>query len=416
MERRMIEMAYRSLTEQEAVEYVKGIPGLFSEGAALSSREIGDGNLNLVFDIREEATGKRVIVKQALPYARVVGESWPLTTDRARIESEALQIQHKLVPDLVPKVYHFDPELALTVMEHVGDHIIMRKGLIEGNLYPLFAKQIGRFLAHTLFYTSDLGAHPYEKKALVGRFINPELCKITEDLVFTDPYENAATNNFNPLIRREVEAIWKNKPLKLEIAKLKYDFLTRAEALLHGDLHTGSIFISPTSLKVIDPEFAYYGPIGFDIGAVIANLLLNFAGQHGLQPDREKREAYREYLLETVENVWSEFVSQFVSLWHKHAKERSAHVEGLWESYVHRLIQDTAGYAGCKVLRRVIGLAGVADLNEIADDQTRAEAERLALEIGEALILERGNIHASTDITDLVRTVTARYYEEAATV
>ncbi|MGG3883042.1 S-methyl-5-thioribose kinase [Brevibacillus panacihumi] len=409
-------MAYRALTEQEAVQYVKELPGLFSEGADLSSREIGDGNLNLVFDIREEATGKSVIVKQALPYARVVGESWPLTLDRARIESEALQIQYKRVPELVPQVYHFDQELALTVMENVGDHIIMRKGLIEGNRYPLFAKQIGKFLAHTLFYTSDLGSHPYEKKALVGRFINPELCKITEDLVFTDPYENAPTNNFNPLIQREVEAIWQNKPLKLEIAKLKYDFLTRAEALLHGDLHTGSIFITKTSLKVIDPEFAYYGPLGFDIGAVIANLLLNYAGQHGLQADPGERASYREYLLETVEDVWNEFVSQFVQLWHKQAKERSAHVEGLWESYVNRLIQDTAGYAGCKILRRVIGLAGVADLNEIADEQTRAEAERLALAIGEALILQRTEIGESTDITDLVRSVTAKFYQEAATV
>ncbi|WP_419877767.1 S-methyl-5-thioribose kinase [Brevibacillus centrosporus] len=409
-------MAYRALTEQEAVEYVKALPGLFTEGATLVSSEIGDGNLNLVFDIREEATGKSVIVKQALPYARVVGESWPLTVDRARIESEALRLQHKYVPDLVPEVYHFDQELALTVMENVGDHIIMRKGLIEGNRYPLFAKQIGKFLAHTLFYTSDLGASPYDKKALVGTFLNPELCKITEDLVFTDPYENAPTNDFNPLIQKEVEAIWENKPLKLEIAKLKFDFLTRAEALLHGDLHTGSIFITPTSMKAIDPEFAYYGPIGFDIGAVIANLLLNYAGQHGLQKDQGERESYREYLLTTVEDVWNEFVSQFVQLWHKQAKERSAHVEGLWQSYVNRLIQDTAGFAGCKILRRVIGLAGVADLNSIEDVQVRAEAERLALAIGEALILGRNNLEESTDITDLVRTVTARFYQEATTV
>ncbi|MED1954984.1 S-methyl-5-thioribose kinase [Brevibacillus centrosporus] len=409
-------MAYRALTEQEAVEYVKALPGLFTEGATLVSSEIGDGNLNLVFDIREEETGKSVIVKQALPYARVVGESWPLTVDRARIESEALRLQHKYVPDLVPEVYHFDQELALTVMENVGDHIIMRKGLIEGNRYPLFAKQIGKFLAHTLFYTSDLGANPYDKKALVGTFLNPELCKITEDLVFTDPYENAPTNDFNPLIQKEVEAIWENKPLKLEIAKLKFDFLTRAEALLHGDLHTGSIFITPTSMKAIDPEFAYYGPIGFDIGAVIANLLLNYAGQHGLQKDQGERESYREYLLTTVEDVWNEFVSQFVQLWHKQAKERSAHVEGLWQSYVNRLIQDTAGFAGCKILRRVIGLAGVADLNSIEDVQVRAEAERLALAIGEALILGRNNLEESTDITDLVRTVTARFYQEATTV
>lgn len=409
-------MAYRALTEQEAVEYVRALPGLFTEGATFVSKEIGDGNLNLVFDIREEATGKSVIVKQALPYARVVGESWPLTVDRARIESEALRLQHKYVPDLVPEVYHFDQELALTVMENVGDHIIMRKGLIEGNRYPLFAKQIGKFLAHTLFYTSDLGANPYDKKALVGTFLNPELCKITEDLVFTDPYENAPTNDFNPLIQKEVEAIWENKPLKLEIAKLKFDFLTRAEALLHGDLHTGSIFITPTSMKAIDPEFAYYGPIGFDIGAVIANLLLNYAGQHGLQKDQGERESYREYLLTTVEDVWNEFVSQFVQLWHKQAKERSAHVEGLWQSYVNRLIQDTAGFAGCKILRRVIGLAGVTDLNSIEDVQVRAEAERLALAIGEALILGRNNLEESTDITDLVRTVTARFYQEATTV
>ncbi|NGQ95232.1 S-methyl-5-thioribose kinase [Brevibacillus sp. SYP-B805] len=409
-------MAYRALTEQEAVAYVKGIPDLFDQGAELTSREIGDGNLNLVFHIREEATGKSVIVKQALPYARVVGESWPLTVDRARIESEALRLQAKFVPDLVPKVYAFDGELALTVMEDVSDHVLMRKGLIQGNRYPLFAKQIGRFLAHTLFFTSDLGAHPYEKKALVGKFINPELCKITEDLVFTDPYEDAPTNNFNPLIRPQVEEIWRHAALKREIAELKYGFLTRAEALLHGDLHTGSIFVTETSTKVIDPEFAYYGPIGFDIGAVIANLLLNYAGQHGLKPDPEDRASYRNYLLETVENVWNEFVSQFVQLWHKQAKERSAHVEGFWQSYVNRLLADAAGYAGCKILRRVIGLAGVADLNSIADERVRAEAERLALAIGQALILERRTLSEAADITEIVRRETARFYQEATTV
>ncbi len=406
-------MAYRVLSEQEAVDYVRALPGIFSEGAELSSHEIGDGNLNLVFHIREEATGKSVILKQALPYARVVGESWPLTVDRNRIESEALQIQGKYVPDLVPKVYHYDTELALTVMEDLSDHILMRKGLIQGIRYPQFAKHIGRFMAHTLFYTSDLGAHPYEKKALVGRFINPELCKITEDLVFTDPYEDAETNNFNPLIRPQVEELWRHTELKREIAELKYGFLTRAEALLHGDLHTGSIFVTETSTKVIDPEFAYYGPIGFDIGAVIANLILNYAAQHGLQPDPQEREAFRAYLLETVENVWNEFVSQFVQLWHKQAKERSAHVEGFWQSYVNRLLADTAGYAGCKILRRVIGLAGVADLNTIADDQVRAEAERLALSIGQALILERRAIGEAGDLTELVRRETARFYQEA---
>src|SRR5690606_19497862 len=115
--------------------------------------EIGDGNLNLVFHIQENGQGKGLILKQALPYAKVVGESWPLTLDRARIESEALIIQGRHAPGLAPKVYAYEPELALTVMEDLSDHVIMRRGLIEGKSYPLFAEHIGEFLARTLFFT-----------------------------------------------------------------------------------------------------------------------------------------------------------------------------------------------------------------------------------------------------------------------
>ena len=37
---------------------------------------MGDGNLNLVFIVKGPQGG--VAVKQALPYVRLVGESWPL--------------------------------------------------------------------------------------------------------------------------------------------------------------------------------------------------------------------------------------------------------------------------------------------------------------------------------------------------
>ncbi|QOS97844.1 S-methyl-5-thioribose kinase [Brevibacterium sp. JNUCC-42] len=399
-------MGYQALSVQEAILYVQNQGKIFTKEASLVSQEIGDGNLNLVFRITDEETGKSVIVKQALPYARVVGESWPLTLDRSRIEAEALKIQRELVGDLVPEVYHHNTELALTIMEDVGDHKLLRAGLIDGEVYPHFARHIGTFLAHTLFFTSDPGTQPFAKKANVSKFINPELCKITEDLVFTDPYEDHETNDFNPLIRPDVEAIWGNQALRREIAKLKYGFLTRAEALLHGDLHTGSIFVTQTSTKVIDPEFAFYGPIGFDIGAVIANLILNYAGQHGLQADVQKREHYRTYLLDTVENVWNEFVSQFVRLWHKQAEERSARVPDFWQDYVSQVLQDTVGYAGCKILRRVIGLAGVADLNSIEQADIRAEAERLALEIGQSFIINRKNFAEISDVTTIVREIT----------
>ena len=47
--------------------------------------EIGDGNLNLVFLVRGPAGG--VCVKQALPYVRLVGESWPMPLQRAQCGS-----------------------------------------------------------------------------------------------------------------------------------------------------------------------------------------------------------------------------------------------------------------------------------------------------------------------------------------
>lgn len=51
--------------------------------------------------------------------------------------------------------------------------------------------------------------------------------------------------------------------------------------------------VTETETKVIDPEFAFYGPIGFDLGAVIGNYFLNFFSHKA----REGTEKYREYVI-----------------------------------------------------------------------------------------------------------------------
>lgn len=58
-------------------------------------------------------------------------------------------------------------------------------------------------------------------------------------------------------------------------------FCERAQALIHGDLHTGSVMVTQDSTQVIDPEFSFYGPMGFDIGAYLGNLILAFFAQDG---------------------------------------------------------------------------------------------------------------------------------------
>lgn len=394
---------YHPLSEAQAIEYARQIPDLFQPGSELTSHEIGDGNLNLVFRITEKASGKSIILKQALPYAKVVGESWPLTLDRARIESEALIIEEGLVPDLVPHVYAYDADLALTVIEDLSDHVIMRKGLTERNQYPLFAEHIGRFLASTLFFTSDLGKNQQEKKIQQGRFINPELCKITEDLIFDDPYRDAETNSIEAQIRDAAEQLWADSELHFEVAILRQKFLTNAQALLHGDLHTGSIFIKPDSTKVIDPEFAYYGPMGFDIGAVLANLILNFAGQEGWSPDHESRQTYRAYLLQTVKDVWTHFEANFRALWNEHGVDRVFQTPGYQDYFLKNLLQDTAGFTGAKMVRRIVGLAHVADIDKIENSAARERAQRMALAIGTSLIRANRQV---TSIDELIAIAT----------
>lgn len=397
--------AYRPLNEAEAIQIAREITAVFPEKAELSCREIGDGNLNLVFHITDAISGAGIILKQALPYAKVVGESWPLTLDRARIESEKLILEGKLAPGLVPVVYNYDPELALTVMEDLSSHVIMRQGLIDGTRYPLFSDHISTFMARTLFFTSDLGMNQQDKKLLVKSFINPELCKITEDLIFDDPYTVSSNNSYDAHLEDAAEALRLDGELQFEVALLREKFLTQAQALLHGDLHTGSIFATPESTKVIDPEFAYYGPIGFDVGAVIANLLLNYAGQGYWISDEAKRNEFRSYLLQTVQETWEGFEAKFRSLWDEHGVDRLATAApGYQDFYMKRLLQDTVGFAGAKMVRRIVGLAHVADIDKIPDDASREKAQRLALAIGTSLIKNNRSANRIQDVLDAALT------------
>ncbi|MGO4529363.1 S-methyl-5-thioribose kinase [Paenibacillus sp. 2TAF8] len=393
---------YHPLTPQEAIELAKTLPGPFAADANLDCHEIGDGNLNLVFHITDQNSDKSIIIKQALPYAKVVGESWPLSLVRARIEREILQEEYRLCPGMVPEVYHYDDNLALTVMEDLSDHVIMRKGLIDGASYPLFAQHIGEFMARTLFFTSDLGMNQQQKKEQQGRFVNPDQCKITEDLIFDEPYRIAQNNNYEAAIEDEAEALRTDEVLHLEIALLREKFLTHGQALLHGDLHTGSIFVTPESTKVIDPEFAFYGPMGFDVGAVLANLLLHYVSLSGRFQDQSTRNTREKELLDMVRDVWTEFDTRFRALWSTDLIDPMAKTPGYQNMYVQQLFRDTIGFTGAKMVRRIVGLAHVADIDTLTDAAERERAQRKALAVGKALIKNNRQINSIGEVLDLV--------------
>jgi 5-methylthioribose kinase len=139
----------------------------------------------------------------------------------------------------------------LITMQNLNNHVIMRKGLIQGIQYPHFAEHIGLFLAKTPGYTSDLVLEYRTKKEEVARFINPELCKITEDLVFTEPYHENERNRYPKEIEPQVLALQADEGLHTEVAQIKEKFMTHVQALIQGDLHTGSIMVNQDETYII---------------------------------------------------------------------------------------------------------------------------------------------------------------------
>lgn len=396
--------SYVLLGADDAAEYARTLPGVFASGAELRAREIGDGNLNYVFRVADEKTGKSVIIKQSGDTARI-SDQFKVSPERNRIEADILKIYNSLVPTLVPKFHSHDATLHATVMEDLSDHQILRKALAERKRFPRFADHISTFMATTLLSTSDAVVAPKDKKRLVRDFTNPDLCEITEDLVFTEPFDDIRNRNDVFLPNREFveREIYGDGKLRLETAKLKSGFLSHAQSLIHGDLHSGSIFVTETSTKVIDPEFAFFGPAGYDPGNLVANLVFAWANARATVVDAKERESFGEYLLATIEEVVDGFSRKFLGLWPSVVTESSARVPGYAEWMLGGILSDTAGTAGLELSRRIVGFAHVSDITSIGDESRRRDTERLLLSLAKEYILDRDSIRTGRDFTDRLR-------------
>jgi 5-methylthioribose kinase len=373
-------------------------------------REVGDGNLNLVF-IVEGATGG-VVVKQALPYVRLVGDSWPLPLKRSFFEYHALTRQAARDPGRVPQVYHFDEGQALIVMEYLSPHKILRRDLEAGVRLAGLAEQLGNFVARTLFRGSDLSMKTAERKADVALFSdNVALSDITEQLVFTDPYYDAPMNRHtSPQLDGLVARLRADVDLKVAAQQMKLKFCNHAETLVHGDLHTGSIMAREGEARVIDPEFSIYGPFGFDVGMLIANFLMAFFAQAGHERHAGERDDYRAWTLDVAEGVWDRFRAEFAHLWRT---ERTGILfpRALYEDQGHSLAAEQAlsallqdiwvdalGFAGVEMHRRILGLAHIAEFEHIDNADLKAACEAKALRLGRHLAVNRARLLGFADI------------------
>ena len=360
--------------------------------SAWSVREVGDGNLNLVFVVGGP-TGS-LIVKQALPYVRLVGDSWPLPLKRSFFEYNAL--------------------MAIIIMEYLTPHVILRRALIAGQKFPNIARDLGLFMARTLFRGSDLSMNAAARKADLALFAgNAELCDITETLVFSDPYFNAKLNRHtSPQLDSLVAELRAGRDLKVEAQRLKHLFVAKAETLVHGDLHSGSVMVTDMETRVIDPEFAFYGPMALDVGMLLANYWMSFFSQSGHELNGN-RDSMRTYLLNVIGETWTVFTTEFSHLWRTERTgilyEKSLFEdqgdflgsEQALQNLIQSLYVNMLGFAGIEIHRRILGLAHNADFETIDDVDLRAACEARALKFGRHLAVNRHCAPSLESLNDL---------------
>ncbi len=418
------------MNTEDVKRYAVEVLRFWTDTKGLTAEEIGDGNINYVFRIRSEEDGRSLIVKQADSRIRTSGN--PLDIGRNRIEAALLKFEGELAPGYVPVVYYYDEIMAATSMEDVSAFKNLRKELMAGRVYGHLAENLSSFVADTLLPTTDLVIDAVDKKKRVTFFTNPQLCRITEDLVLTEPYydykgRNILTPGNEDFVKKE---LYDDGPLHAEVGMLREAFMNHAQALLHGDLHTGSVFANETGIRVLDPEFGFYGPIGYDIGNVIANLFFALAyhtfavagsdaasggsaenadnaagtgtaaaGETATAPgsDAAERlndtiEAFCDLTAVKLRKKYDEIVS--FPFYREPAFE---------DRYLEGILSDTYGYAGTEIIRRTVGDSKVAELNTVTDPAVKIPMERALIRLGKQLIMRRGEIRCGAEATEMFR-------------
>ncbi len=368
----MTEAAYDLLvTRDDVVRYLEAahlLERLAPDAALVDVVEVTAGNMNRVFIARGPSGS--LAVKQAPPWVQVAGPEWPV--DPGRIESEArtYDLLAARVPDSIPTIVAFDPDRYVLVMEDLSALTVLRDVLVaelsDGSSpgathvtaldFEQLGSVVGHFVGELATSTSETVLGHTAHADLVAVAANPELCAMTVDVVLDEPYRAHEHNRWHPALDERVRQLYGDDDVHDAVARIRSIFLERNEALIHGDLHSGSVMVGHSLegeqlVKVFDPEFSFVGPIGMDLGLFWANLELAAiaaaaVGAHGLATARYA--------------AIPASLTAFAAVWNDPAT-----LDGI--------VADAWRFAGVEGIRRAAGYSHAADI-ETLPEPARADA------------------------------------------
>ncbi|MEO6504755.1 MAG: phosphotransferase [Terrimesophilobacter sp.] len=352
-------------------ERLREIANPYLREPASGFEEIGDGNLNYIY--RVWSATDSVIVKHALDYIRISHGARPLTIDRTMYEARALAVSDTLAPGRVPRVHTVIADSGILVMEDLRHHRTLRSLCLSPDVGHERLDLVGEFLARTHLQTSAVLLAPEERAAYVTEFINPDMVRHTLGVTFRRPFNGSQVDDPQSVVVGLAQAFARDLPAGIRAQDLALDFASNAEALLHGDMHTGSVMVDGDDVRVIDPEFAMMGPIGFDLGCFLAHLAI--AHVHHVLLNNHRAVGVIE---QWASDFWAGYVRGVAEFWPEGQVGR--------ESFLARQLGRTCAYAGIEMIRRVVGGAYVPETT-LLDDDVRIQAHTMLAARGRVLLL-----------------------------
>ena len=230
----------------------------------------GEGNMNYV--LRAITNQRSFIIKQARPYV----EKYPqidAPVERTRVESDfyrAIGTSENL-GSYSPSLIHFDFQNNILVIEDLGE---------GSDLTSIYAKSQNLSesqLDSLIEYLNEL--HSIEMSDKYPS--NISMRRLNHEHIFNFPFNPDNGLNLDDIengLQACAEKFKNDDELKKKISELGEIYLseTAGVCLLHGDFYPGSWLDTRSGLKVIDPEFSFFGRPEFDLGVFLAHLF--FAG------------------------------------------------------------------------------------------------------------------------------------------
>jgi 5-methylthioribose kinase len=345
-------------------------------GEIAAVEEVDDEH-DLVFRVRGRHGS--LLVKQALPYLRHYPE-WALTPERA---SRAALLYERYAPfgaGLVPELVAYDAPRFTAWLAGPLEGPSWRHALCDGQACAPAAAAMGALVARAAFHGSALTLPRAELAERLHEARNPELTQLMDDLVFVEPYDEHEHNSYAPQLAPAVQSLRADARLRAEVGRLRHRYATAHEALLHGDLHAGNVVLGGDSALACNGEFSTYGPVAWDLGMLLASALLALVSEeaHGASEER------LDDLGALAGTAFDAFEQTLRALWP--ARRDTAFGDGFLDAWLQRTLRDALGFAGCELLRRVVGPGALEELDRL-DPPQRLRACRSALAVARTWLL-----------------------------